>query len=68
MPSQSHIHLNFIRSMSELPDSRQDNWMSDNFITYILVRPGIGEKEINGYLKEATRKYMEASLKKDGRQ
>lgn len=63
MPIQSHIHLNFIKAMSELGDSRNDNWLSDNYHTYILVRPGTTEEELNGYLKAATQKYIEGPLK-----
>ncbi len=63
MPAQSHIHFDFIRAMSELPDSRAVNWMSDNYYTYLLVRAGTTEQAINGYLKDATKKYMETPLK-----
>ncbi|WP_160710941.1 ABC transporter permease [Chitinophaga solisilvae] len=62
MPATSHLHLNFIRSLVGNPEDN-DNWMSDNFDTYVLVRKGIGEKELNQYMKEITKNYMETSLK-----
>lgn len=59
MPVQSHFHFNFIKSMSELEDSRSTFWLSNSFGTYVLARPGTDEKTINGYLKKVTKKYAE---------
>jgi putative ABC transport system permease protein len=64
VPDQAHLHFDFIRAMSELQDSRNTQWMADNYTTYVLLRPGTTEQMLNGYLKEATKKYMEESLKK----
>ncbi len=64
MPAQSHVHFNFIMAMSELDDSRNANWMTDNFVTYLLVKPGVNKSTIDGYLNEATRKYMQSELVK----
>ncbi|WP_295127754.1 ABC transporter permease [uncultured Chitinophaga sp.] len=64
VPAQSHLHFNFLKAISEIPESRQDNWMADNFVTYVLLRPGTSVAQLNGFLKEATRRYMEGSLEK----
>lgn len=64
VPDQSHLHFDFIRAMSELEDSRSAQWMADNYTTYILMRPGGSCGQLEGYLKGATQKYMESSLKK----
>ena len=40
MPEQSHFHFNFIKAMSELESSRSDFWLNNNFVTYLLARPG----------------------------
>ena len=63
MPAQSHIHFNLIKAMSGYPESREANWMSDNFVTYILARPGTTEQNINSFLRVETKKYMDTSLK-----
>ncbi|MXV51469.1 FtsX-like permease family protein [Pedobacter sp. HMF7647] len=63
MPAQSHIHYDFLKAMSGNADSRNTNWMSDNYETYLLARPGTSEQSINNFLKEATKKYMEPALK-----
>jgi putative ABC transport system permease protein len=64
VPDQSHIHFDFIRSMASMNESREDNWLGNNFVTYLLVRPGIDATAIQGYLRAATKKYMESELKK----
>ncbi|PSL46394.1 putative ABC transport system permease protein [Chitinophaga niastensis] len=63
VPDQAHLHFDFIRAISELQDSRNASWMADNYATYVLLRPGTTEQMLNGYLKEATKKYMEGPLK-----
>lgn len=64
MPASSHVHLSFIKAMAGNDESRDGNWMSDNFTTYILAKPGTDEAMLNTYLKQVTKKYMEASLLK----
>lgn len=64
MPAQSHVHFNIIRAMAGFDDSRAVNWMSDNYVTYLLARPGTTEADLNGFLRAATKKYMESALVK----
>ncbi|RBL88081.1 ABC transporter permease [Chitinophaga flava] len=64
MPAASHMHFDFIKAMAGLPDSRNPSWMADNYDTYLLVRPDIGEATINNYLKTLTQNYMDGQLKK----
>ncbi len=40
VPSQSHFHFDFFISMPTLPESRENAWFSNNFNTYLLLRPG----------------------------
>ncbi|MDB4901002.1 MAG: cell division protein FtsX [Mucilaginibacter sp.] len=62
-PVQSHIHFSFIKSINEIPGINSGGWLSENYITYMLLRPGITQKDLNHYLKEATKKYAEADLR-----
>ncbi|SFD01914.1 putative ABC transport system permease protein [Chitinophaga sp. CF118] len=62
MPSRSHIHMNFIKAMVGLEESRDNNWMTDNFTTYILTKPATDKHMLETYLKQVTKKYMEPSL------
>jgi putative ABC transport system permease protein len=62
MPSNSHLHMNFIKAMAGRGDSRDQNWMSDDFTTYILTKPGTDKQMLETYLKQVTKKYMESAL------
>ena len=62
MPSQSHLHFNFIKSMAGLESSKSDFWLSNSFMTYVLVRKGTTQAELDGYLKEAAKKYAEPQV------
>lgn len=65
VPDQSHLHFDFIRAMSELPESRVNgNWMSDNYTTYMLMREGATGEQLQSYVNAATKKYMEGPLQK----
>ncbi|AMR32654.1 cell division protein FtsX [Mucilaginibacter sp. PAMC 26640] len=62
MPAQSHVHFTMIRAMSGLDDSKRTEWTNVNFGTYILVRDGTTQQQLDGYLKQATKKYAEPEL------
>jgi putative ABC transport system permease protein len=64
VPAQSHLHFDFIRAMSQIQSSREAEWMSDNYVTYVRLRPGTTQQQLNGYLQQATKKYMENDLKR----
>jgi putative ABC transport system permease protein len=64
LPSQAHLHFNFMKSMAEVEESRKAEWMSDNFVTYVRLRPGVTQQQLDGYLRQATKKYMEDALRK----
>lgn len=40
MPAQSHFHWSFIRPMHDTWHDDQNDWLSNNYASYILVRPG----------------------------
>ncbi|GAA4803255.1 ABC transporter permease [Olivibacter ginsenosidimutans] len=63
MPPQSHIRFNFIQAMAGNPESHDANWMSDNFVTYLLTKPSLSQKKLDTYLRQATLKYMDGPLK-----
>ena len=65
VPEQSHLHFDFVRAMSELPESRESGgWMSDNYTTYVLMREGATGAQLQRYVDAATKKYMEGPLQK----
>jgi putative ABC transport system permease protein len=62
MPAQSHLHFNFIRAMNGLKSSASDFWLSNSFMTYVLVRKGTTQSELDSYLKQTAEKYAEPQL------
>jgi putative ABC transport system permease protein len=61
-PRQSHLHFNMIKAMSGLDQSRRPEWGAIVFLNYILVKPGITQQDLDGYLKIAIKKYAEPEL------
>jgi putative ABC transport system permease protein len=64
MPAQSHLHFNFIKSMVSLKSSQSDFWLSNSFMTYVLVRKGTTQAQLDGYLKETAEKYAQPQVMK----
>ena len=62
MPAQSHLHFNFIKSMAEIEGSRSNEWLSNNYITYVLVKPGTRPKDLDQALTQTIKKYLEPQL------
>jgi len=61
-PHQAHLHFNLIKAMSGLPSSNNTEWLNVNYLTYILVRQGITQQDLDGYLKQVTKKYADPEL------
>jgi len=40
IPENSHFHADFIGSLTTLQDSRNPNWLSNNYYTYFLLKKG----------------------------
>ena len=64
MPAQSHLHFNLIKSVMELPERNNPEWSSENFLTYLLAKPGTTQQDLDNYLKQATKKYAEPDLER----
>ncbi|MDE3057875.1 MAG: ABC transporter permease [Bacteroidota bacterium] len=45
VPQNSHFHPDFIGSLTTLQDSRDPNWLSNNYFTYFLLKKGTNPKE-----------------------
>lgn len=50
VPKQSHFNCDFFLSMASLPESFQPAWFSNNFNTYVLLRPGTNSKQFEAKL------------------
>ncbi|MEO6536953.1 MAG: ABC transporter permease, partial [Ferruginibacter sp.] len=58
VPLQSHFNFDFFVSMSTIDESRQNNWLSNNFNTYILLKPGSTSKAFEPKLETVVNKYV----------
>ncbi len=66
VPANSHFHFGLFIAMSGLEDSREQNWMSSNFYTYVVLKdkndfeqleakvPGLVDKYIGPQMKDGT--------------
>ncbi len=64
MPVLSHFHFDLLRSMCTQQESREVNWLNNDWETYLLVRPGTSEGELDRDLTSATLKYAEPFIRK----
>jgi len=51
IPAASHFHFDFIISMSSLDESRDPNWMTFNFQTYVLLHKGADVPQVESKLR-----------------
>jgi putative ABC transport system permease protein len=58
IPSQSHFNYDFFISMASLPESRKNNWLSNNFNTYLLLKKGADPKKLESLMDELIRKNL----------
>ena len=62
IPDEAHFRFDFIFSVSELAHSREDAWLSNNFNTYVLLKPGADAAKVNAKFPAFLRKYMGPQL------
>ena len=55
VPRNSHFHPDFIGSLTTLQDSRNPNWLSNNYYTYFLLRKGTNPADFERKLNEEFR-------------
>lgn len=58
MPAQSHFRYNFFVSMSTLEESRRNNWISNNFNTYVVLKEGADPKKLEAQFDALVEKYI----------
>ena len=64
IPAQSHFHYDFFLSMTELDEAkRNEEWLSNNFNTYLVLREGTDPKKFEKKLGELIGRYIAPLLK-----
>jgi putative ABC transport system permease protein len=60
IPMQSHFHYDFLFSMSTIAEeANSDMWLSNNFQTYVLLRPGSSAADLETQINtEVQKKYI----------
>ena len=62
MPRQSHFHLSFIRSMRDTWHGDDNEWLSNNWYSYILARPGETREKLQTRLDGLVENYVGKEL------
>ncbi|NGP77685.1 FtsX-like permease family protein [Balneolaceae bacterium YR4-1] len=63
MPSTSHFHFNFMLSMSTTEEAENNSWFSNNFRTYVLLKPGVDAERFEENFETIKKQYVEPQLK-----
>lgn len=58
VPVNSHFHFDLFASMAGLPESREANWMSSNFYTYLVLADGDDYQKLEAKLPAVVEKYI----------
>ncbi len=58
IPSNVHFRFNMLRSMASLELSRDDEWMGNSFITYLLLYEGTSPSSLEAKLPGLVEKYV----------
>ena len=61
-PRQSHFHLSFIRPTRDSYQGDNDQWLSNNWHSYILVRPGVDRAFLQSRVNATVDKYLGLQL------
>jgi putative ABC transport system permease protein len=63
LPSQSHFHYDFFVSLSDSQEGKNtDEWLSNNFNTYILLREGATPRQLESKFGGMLKKYIAPEL------
>ena len=61
-PKQSHFHFSFLRPLIDSYQGDKDDWLSNNTICYILVKPGVSKATIQSHVDETIGRYLYKQL------
>jgi putative ABC transport system permease protein len=61
-PRQSHFHLSFIRPVRDANHGDDDQWLSNNWHSYILVRPNVDRAFLQSRVNATVDKYLGRQL------
>ncbi len=62
-PDNSHFFCDFLLSMSNIPESRSDNWLSNSIYSYLLLAEGADYLKVEQQMNELMLKNIRRQLK-----
>ncbi|HTE28528.1 ABC transporter permease [Flavitalea sp.] len=62
IPDASHFHFDMFASLTEVPDASSNSWMTSNYYTYLVLKPGYDYHRLQEKLPLAVDKYMGPQL------
>ena len=62
MPANSHFHFDFVIAAAGLEEAKQTFWLSNNFLTYILLREGADAKAVEAKIAQVLAKHAESQF------
>lgn len=63
MPEESHFHFDFLMSLETVPMSKDDQWLSNNLNTYVLLREGASAADLQAKFPAMLDKYVTPLIK-----
>ena len=63
IPSNTHFHFDLFISMLGFPDATNSQWLSGNYVTYLLLRDGIDPAQVNPKILPIIGTHMESQMK-----
>ena len=58
IPDASHFHFEMFASLTGVPDASSNSWMTSNYYTYLVLKPGYNYQQLEKKLPLAVDKYM----------
>lgn len=62
-PLNSHFHFTYLAALHSRPELSRDSWLSHNFYTYVLLKPGADQEHFTESLSALLDKYVGPLLK-----
>jgi putative ABC transport system permease protein len=63
IPENAHFQFDMLASMLGNLDSKNQNWMSGSYVTYLLLNPNTEKSQVESKLPALSKKYMEGQMK-----
>ena len=63
IPAASHFHFDMFASLKGVLDAESNSWLTSNYNTYLVLKPGYDYRKLESKLPTAVEKYMGPQLK-----